>query len=185
MDDILKLIVQGVGVFAVTFVLVFWMLDGGPLPFIQIKAESMKPDPRLPTFQPVETRLGDPEYLQEDEPETLPEGDEDARRNSYRMALEEALEGVEADHCDMRQKKLLAVAVTAYIKARQEDIACRFCFWGKSEEEVNRDWSTPLDEKLKERLHEIMVHGHLTREDFKEPPVLFGLRSRGSLLDSC
>lgn len=82
-------------------------------------------------------------------------------------------------------KKMLAVAVTAYLTAKQDDEACAICFWGKSEEEVIRDWSTPLDIHLRDRLSELMLDGHLASEDFKTPPALFGLLSRANHRYDC
>jgi len=185
MNDVWKLLGQGLGVFTVTFGIFFWILEGAPLPYIGIKAKSLEPDARVPVFQPVENRLGHPEYLQEDEPEKPAQGDENLRRTKYRTALMEAIEAVEADHCAMPQKKILAVAVTAYLQAQRDDQACALCFWGKTDEEITRDWSTPLDKKLKMRLNELMLHRHLTREDFKNPPVLIGLGSRNNSQNSC
>lgn len=167
MNEVWKLIGQGLGLFAVTFGVVFWILEGAPVPYVAIKMETMKPDPRVPTFQPVESRLGHPEYLQEEEPEKPAKGDDDARRVQYQTSLEEALDVVDANHCDLLPKKILAVAVTAYLKAKRDD------------------WDTPLDKQLGERLSEMMLQGHLTREDFKNPPALFNLGTRASHPNNC
>lgn len=107
MNDMLKLAIQGLGVFAMAFGPFFWALDGAPLPYVAIKTEAMRPDPRVPVFQPVEVRLGHPEYLQEDQPQAEPQGDNDPRRMKYRTILKEAIETVEADHCAMLTKKCL------------------------------------------------------------------------------
>ena len=185
MSEIWKLLGQGLGVFAITFGIFFWILEGAPLPYAEIKMKSIEPAAEVPVFRPVESRLGHPKYLQEEEPQKKIVGDNDPRRMKYRAVLKNAIEAVESDYCAVAPKKLLAVAIMAYIQAKKDDVACLICFWGKSEDEVIRDWSTPLDQGLNTRMGELMLHGYLAREDFKNPPVLFNLRPRNSSPENC
>jgi hypothetical protein len=158
-----------VGIFALAFIGMSWGQKGFPV--IAMRAEPLKPDARIPTFEE-SVKKG----MRKDwEDSKTSQSDGDKERDTLRVALLQASIGYKLSPCDATMKKNLVEALTNYTKAWK---AMAFCEGGvdgcpaSSDERLDAAaaaFKSPADARVKQALHEAIDQGGLSKDDFPSP----------------
>jgi hypothetical protein len=150
------------GLFVLAFVGISWASKGFPV--MVYKAQPLKPDPRLPTFEE-SVKQG----LRKDwENSKTAQSDNDKGRDKLRLELWQAAIGYNLSPCDKTMKKNLVEALTKYINAWSEMAGCRnsFCGDDKKLDAAAAAFKTPADARVKATLREAFDKGGITKDDF-------------------
>jgi hypothetical protein len=154
------------GLFALAFVGISWANKGFPV--IAMKAEPMKPDPRIPTFEE-SVKKG---IRQDWENSKTAQSDGNKERDPLRIALLQASIGYKLSPCDPTMKKNLVEAVTKYTLAWRTLYNCKAGVNGCPRNEDDRidyaaaAFKTPADARVHEALREAYEQGGVGRDDF-------------------
>jgi hypothetical protein len=129
-----------VAIFGLTFVGISWANKGFPV--MAMRAEPMKPDARVPTFEE-----GVKKGIRKDwENSKTAQGDGDPQREALRLA-----------------------ALQAYAKAWSDMAGCKFFICGGDDRKVDTaaaSFSTPSDMRVREAVRAAFEKGGVSREDF-------------------
>jgi hypothetical protein len=151
------------GLFALTFVGISWANKGFPV--MAMRAEPMKPDARVPTFEE-SVKKG----IRKDwENSKTAQGDGDPQREALRLALVQAANAFALSPCDATMKKNLVEALSAYAKAWSDMAGCKFFVCGGDDRKVDTAaarFSTPADMRVREAVRAAFEKGGVSREDF-------------------
>jgi hypothetical protein len=151
------------GLFALTFIGISWANKGFPV--IAMKAEPMKPDARVPTFEE-SVKKG----IRKDwENSKTAQGDGDPKREALRLAALQAANAFALSPCDATMKKNLVEALSAYAKAWSDMAGCKFFVCGGDDRKVDTaaaNFSTPSDMRVREAVRTAFEKGGISREDF-------------------
>lgn len=159
----LRFAVIAVGLFALTFVGISWFNKG--LPVIAMKAEPLKPDARIPTFEE-SVKKGQREEWQNSKTN---QSDGDKERDKLRLALLQASIGYKLSPCDPTMKKNLVAAVTNYTLAWGEMAGCKFGACGGDEKRIDAAaaaFKTAADVRVHESLRDAYEQGGVGPNDF-------------------
>ena len=149
--------------FALTFVGISWANKGFPV--MAMKAEPMKPDARVPTFEE-SVKKG----IRKDwENSKTAQGDGDPKREALRLAALQAANAFALSPCDATMKKNLVEALSAYAKAWSDMAGCKFFICSGDDRKVDTaaaNFSTPSDMRVREAVRTAFEKGGISREDF-------------------
>ena len=155
-----------VGLFAMTFIGISWANKSFPV--MAMKAEPMKPDARIPTFED-SVKKG----IRKDwDNSKTNQSDGNKERDKLRLELLQASIGYKLSPCDATMKKNLVMAVTNYIKAWRAKYHCKAGVDGcptNEDERIDaaRDaFKTPADVRVHKELREAYDQGGITKADF-------------------
>lgn len=132
-----------------------------PTPSVQ----SLKPDPRLPTFHRVD--LNDPR----EKVEASFVSDNDPERDSLRRAVLDAADELKGDPCEDSLKARYIVAAVNYARAWLKMSPCvgtRTC--GQSDiarlEQTQKAFGTPADRRVRDAMRRVHMSGAILKGDF-------------------
>jgi hypothetical protein len=132
----------------------------------------LKPDARIPTFQPVDPNSRHRMM----EVETFGGGDNDSARNELRRAVLEAATKLRVRPCDAEVKARYVKAATDYARAWLSIVPCvgtRTC--GESDEarldQAQKAFGTPLDRRIQDAMAEAHRTGVIETGDFPKDIV--------------
>jgi len=149
--------------FGLTFVGISWANKGFPV--MAMRAEPMKPDARVPTFEE-SVKKG----IRKDwENSKTAQGDGDPKREALRLAALQAANAFALSPCDATMKKNLVEALSAYAKAWSDMAGCKFFVCGGDDRKVDTaaaSFSTPSDMRVREAVRAAFEKGGISREDF-------------------
>ena len=155
-----------VGLFALAFVGISWSQKSFPV--MAMKAEPVKPDARIPTFEE-SVKKG----IRKDwENAQTNQSDGNKERDTLRLALLQASIGYKLSPCDPTMKANLVAAVTNYTKTWQAKFYCRGGVDGCPKNEDEREdaaraaFQTAADRRVHETLREAYEQGGIGRDDF-------------------
>jgi hypothetical protein len=151
-----------VGLFALTFVGISWANKGFPV--IAMRAEPMKPDARVPTFED-SVKKG----IRKDwENSKTSQSDGDKERDRLRIELLQASIGYKLSPCDGTMKKNLVSAATNYTNAWGEMAGCKFGMCGddKKLDAAAAAFQTPADVRVHQEMREAFEQGGIGKDDF-------------------
>jgi hypothetical protein len=152
-----------VAIFGLTFVGISWANKGFPV--MAMRAEPMKPDARVPTFEE-----GVKKGIRKDwENSKTAQGDGDPQREALRLAALQAANAFALSPCDATMKKNLVEALSAYAKAWSDMAGCKFFICGGDDRKVDTaaaSFSTPSDMRVREAVRAAFEKGGVSREDF-------------------
>jgi hypothetical protein len=163
----LRLSLLAVGLFALSFVGVSWAEKGFPI--LTIRAEPLKPDARIPSFEE-SVRNG----LRKDwENSHTWQSDGDQEHDKLRADLSQASTGYELSPCGDATKKALVAALTRYTTAWDKMARCTpgvgGCPSGSVSDRLDAAaaaFKTPADVHVHEALRKAIDQGGITPEDF-------------------
>jgi hypothetical protein len=161
----LRFVLVAAGLFVAAFVGISWASKGFPV--MVYKAEPLKPDARLPTFEE-SVKQG----LRKDwENSKTAQSDNDKGRDKLRLELWQAAIGYNLSPCDKTMKKNLVEALTKYINAWSEMAGCRsgYCGDDKKLDAAAAAFKTPADVRVQATLREAFDKGGITKDDFPKP----------------
>lgn len=159
----IRFMLIAVSLFGLTFVGISWASKGFPV--MAMKAEPMKPDARIPTFEE-SVKKG----IRKDwENSKTAQGDGDAKREALRLAALQAANAYALSPCDSTMKKNLVEALSAYAKAWSEMAGCKFGVCSGDDRKIDSaaaSFSTPADMRVREAIGTAFEKGGISREDF-------------------
>ena len=149
--------------FGLTFVGISWANKGFPV--MAMRAEPMKPDVRVPTFEESVTKGVRKDW----ENSKTAQGDGDPKREALRLAALQAANAYALSPCDATMKKNLVEALSAYAKAWSDMAGCKFFVCGGDDRKIDTaatNFSTPSDMRVREAVRAAFEKGGISREDF-------------------
>ena len=152
-----------IGLFAMAFVGISWASKGFPV--MAMKAEPMKPDARIPTFEE-SVKKG---VRKDWENSKTSQSDGDKERDKLRLELLQASIGYKMSPCDDTMKKNLVAAVTSYTLAWGKMAGCgsgRCSGDDKKLDAAAAAFQTPADIRVHTALREAYEQGGVSPADF-------------------
>jgi hypothetical protein len=149
--------------FAVGYIGIAWIKLGGPLPVPSVKVRPMQASASAPTFAETAERI-----QREPAPNQTLQSDNDPGRDALRLDTMQAANAFKQSPCDRTMRDNLIKALMAYAKAWAEKSGCgTFGCGGSARVELAaRMFSTPLDLRVREAVHEAFAEGGITVDDF-------------------
>jgi hypothetical protein len=151
--------------FGLAFAGISWANKGFPI--VAMKAEPIKPDARVPTF---EERV-DKGMRKDWENSKTAQGDGDPKREQLRLAALQAANAFALSPCDATMKKNLVEALSAYAKAWSDMAGCKFFVCGGDGRRIDAaatSFSTPSDMRVREAVRAAFEKGGISRQDFPD-----------------
>jgi len=162
----LRFVLATVGLFVLAFVGISWGQKGFPV--MAMRAEPLKPDARIPTFEE-SVKKG----LRKDwEASKTSQGDGNKERDKLRIELLQASIGYKLSPCDPTMKKNLVEAMIHYTQAWKAQAFCKAGVNGcpaSSDERLDAAaaaFKSPADIHVQHALREAVDQGGLSKDDF-------------------
>jgi hypothetical protein len=149
--------------FAVGYIAIAWVSARGPLPVPLVTVRPLQPSTAIPTFAEAAERV-----QREPAPNQTLQSDNDPGRDALRLDAMQAANAFKQSPCDRTMRENLIKALMAYAKAWAEKSGCgTFGCGGSARVELAAQmFSTPLDLRVREAVHEAFAEGGITVDDF-------------------